>query len=187
MSRFLLPPIQGTTEIDTVQPLTNTGTPTAAILRLNTSYFGGYSTGTQTAGSTTVNYPVIVDTQYVANNITLANNTITYLQGGVYKQTFSVQLANPSTEVADVSVFAVVNGQPAPLSASTASVPVKHGQIDGKTVMEVSFIGVFDAGDTFSLAWHSTVAGVKIATIPATGLVPASPGVILLSDQILGD
>lgn len=187
MSRFLLPPIQGTTEIDTVQPLTNTGTPTAAILRLNSSYFGGYSTGTQTADSTTVTYPVIVDTQYIANNITFANSTITYTQGGVYEQIFSVQLSNPSTTVADVTVFAVVNGQPAPFSSSVASVPVKHGQNDGKTVMEVSFIGEFNAGDTFSLAWHSAVVGVKIATIAATELLPASPGVILLSHQILGD
>lgn len=184
MSRFLFPSIQGTTEIDTVSPFVNTGTPTAAILEMDTALFGGYDTTIQTATSTTVSYPVQVNTAYISNHITLADNTITYGRSGVYNQTFSIQLSNPTTTIAEVTFFAKVNGAMAPYSASTATIPVKHGSTPGHSVVQVSFIGAFNSGDTFGLGWHSSVANVSIETIPANGVYPASPGVILLSQQI---
>lgn len=184
MSRFLYPTFNGTTSVDAASPLINVGTPTQAVLKMDTALFGGYDTTVQTAASVEQSYTVALNTVYISNHITLADNEITFARSGVYKHTFSVQLSNPTTTIAKATFFMVVNGSAAPYSASTATVPVKHGQIPGHIIMEVSFIGAMTNGDTLGLGWHSSVAGVKIETIPGTTLYPESPSVILLSNEI---
>ena len=172
--------------ISVTAPITNSGTSTAAIIGLDMSYLGAYDTTNQTIASTTTAYKLSINTAYTSHGITLSNSRMTFAKAGTYNLTFSIQFTSGDNAPQDATVWTKWNNVNAPFTSSTVTVPAKHANVNGKTVMQVSFIGSFAANDYLEIWWHADSTSVSVETLPAgtNPATPASPGVIALLQQI---
>ena len=149
-------------------------------------YGAFYDTSIQTATNPANVYLVNIAGTYLTSGIQLATNQVTMTNAGAYNLFFSFQLANPTASIAEVTIWFRINGIDIVNSASTSGVPVKRGGINGQTILSLSYVWEFNAGDYIELVWQSDIAGVLIETLPATTGpdVPQSPGVVLALSNI---
>ena len=149
-------------------------------------YGAFYDTSIQTATNPANVYLVNIAGTYLTSGIQLATNQVTMTNAGAYNLFFSFQLANPTASIAEVTIWFRINGIDIVNSASTSGVPVKRGGINGQTILSLSYVWEFNAGDYIELVWQSDIAGVLIETLPATTgpNVPQSPGVVLALSNI---
>lgn len=147
-----------------------------------------YDTGTQTA---VANTPTAITFNSSANtrntSVGTPTSRIVFSADGLTTVTFSIQFANPSASEDDVYVWLRKNGTDVPFTASAATVPKKHGSLDGTYVMTVNFHEDYGPGDYLELYWLSVSGTTVIQTIPASTSParPASPGVVLTVSQII--
>lgn len=172
--------------ISATAPITNTGTSSAAIIGLDMAYLGAYDTTQQTIASTTTAYKLNIGTAYTSHAITLSNSRMTFTHAGTYNLTFSIQFVSSDNAAQDATVWTRWNGVDAPFTSSVVTVPAKHSTVNGKTVMQVSFIGAFAANDYLEIWWHADSTNVSVQTVAAgtNPTTPVSPGVIALLQQI---
>jgi len=106
---------------------------------------------------------------------------------GLTTITFSIQFTNASTSEDAVYVWLRKNGVDLENTASTVTVPKKHGSIDGAAILTVNFHENYGPGDYLELYWLTVSGDASITTVPATTspLKPASPGVVLTVSQII--
>lgn len=151
--------------------------------------YGSFSdTTTQTAAANTPT-AITFNTTGVTRNTTVGTPTsrIVFNAEGLTTITFSLQFTNPTATEDAVYVWLRKNGVDTAATASTVTVPKKHGSIDGAAIMTVNFFEQYSAGDYLELYWL-TVSGLsQIQTIPATTspAKPASPSVVLTVSQII--
>lgn len=151
-------------------------------------YGSFFDTTTQTA---VANTPTAIRFNSVGllNNVAIGSPTsrIVFAADGLTSVTFSLQLSNSSASEDDVFVWLRKNGADVPFTASTATVPKKHGSIDGTYIMTVNFFNEYGPGDYLELYWLTVLGTTSISTIPATvsPAKPASPGVVLTLSQVL--
>jgi hypothetical protein len=155
---------------------------------LNLPYGTFYSTATQTA---TANTPTAITFNASANtrhtSIGTPASRIVFAADGLTTVTFSIQFTNPTASEDAVYVWLRKNGADVAYTASTVTVPKKHGSTDGAAIMTVNFHEVYDPGDYLELYWLTVLGTSSIVTIPATvsPTKPASPGIVLTVSQII--
>jgi len=143
-------------------------------------------TGTATAAAINTAYQIDLSTADQLNGITLdAAGGLKTTFDGVYNYQFSLQLTNSDTQIHDVAVWLRrQNGSIAdvPLTASYASVPNRHGGVDGAIVLAANFYVSLPADDIVSLWWSTTSTQVTLSTIAAKTtpyVAPASPAAVV--------
>jgi hypothetical protein len=129
---------------------------------------------------------VKIDETDLSNGVTLNPLTgdVTIANAGVYNVQFSVQVENFSNDFEDTVVWFKVNGNAVPKSASYSTTPAIHGGSPGATIMTVNIFYTFAANDVVALGWVSKEGTTAITSIPPSGGIPQSPGVIFTVNKI---
>lgn len=151
-------------------------------------YGSFYDTTNQTAAANTPKGITFNSTAY-SHHATIGTpaSRIVFDADGLTSVTFSLQLTNSSASDDDVYAWLRKNGVDVPYTASTITVPKKHGAVDGASILTVNFYETYNAGDYLELYWLTVNGTSQIQTIAATGspVKPASPGVVLTVSQII--
>ena len=155
---------------------------------INLPYGTFYDTTTQTAAANTskaITFNTSADLRHTY--IGTPSSRIVFDADGLTTVTFSIQFVNSSASEDDVYVWLRKNGADVPYTASTVTVPKKHGASDGAILMTVNFHETYGPDDYLELYWLTTNGTSSIATIPASvsPARPASPGVVLTVSQII--
>ena len=81
-------------------------------------------------------------------------------------------------------IFISGGGTDVPKSASYVTTPTIHGGTPGATLMTVNIFYTLTANSVVALKWTSKSGKTAITSIPPTGLIPQSPGVIFTVNKI---
>ena len=155
---------------------------------LGLPYGSFYNTGVHTATANTptaVTFDTSADTRHTY--IGTPTSRIVFDADGLTTVTFSIQFSNSSATEDDVYVWLRKNGVDVPYTASTITVPKKHGSVDGAAIMTVNFHADYGPNDYLELYWLTVNGTTSMTTIPATTSPdkPASPSVVLTVSQII--
>jgi hypothetical protein len=147
-----------------------------------------YDTTNQTAAANTPT-AITFNSTGITRNIAVGTPTsrVVFSANGSVSLTFSLQFTNSSASEDDVYVWLRKNGADSAATASTITIPKKHGAIDGAAILTVNFFEEYEAGDYLQLYWL-TVGGVsQLTTVAATTspAKPASPSVVLTVGEII--
>lgn len=159
------------------------------------NYLEVYDTGDHSAtlngGGVGNALPITYNTVLFSEGIRLVDSSkITFDYEGIYNLQYSIQWLNTDSQAHDTVVWIEYNGSPFPDSSTYASIPSKHGSVNGTLVTAINFVGkafvgdyvqLYWAGNSTSLSMHTIEAGV-ITSLPTT--VPRSPSVILTVTQV---
>ena len=152
------------------------------------SYGAFHDTSTQTAAAATATAITINSTDLsVGVAIGTPASRVVITNTGIYNLQFSLQLANTSAQIDDVTVWLRKNGANVPDSAGLVGVPNKHGAINGHIIVGWNYILSAAANDYFELYWTTDSGASSIDTYPASAVAPihpASPAVILTVQQV---
>lgn len=151
-------------------------------------YYGQFiATNSQLAADPTVAYaiqfPTIVASKGVTNDL---GTKLEFPNAGEYLIQFSVQLQNGDSAIVETQFWLRKNGTDIPNSNSHVSVPGKHGQIEGRTVLAIPYIERVNAGDYIEFMWQSDNVAVAVHTFPAgtTPTTPVAPAIIVTATQV---
>jgi hypothetical protein len=157
-------------------------------------YWGSFwDTTDQVAAAANTPYSITLN-QYDADNLgitVVSGSRITFANTGIYSLTFSIQFANPDSQIHDVNVWLRKNDSGStgdvPDSDTKLSLQQKHGSTDGYGLMTVNYMMKLNAGDFIEMIWSSDHAGVSIQSVPAgtTPVSPSIPGVIFTAQQVM--
>jgi len=152
------------------------------------NYGSFYDTSTQTAAAATATAITLNATDLsVGVAIGTPTSRVVITNAGIYNLQFSLQLANTSAQIDDVTVWLRKNGADVANSAGLVGVPNKHGAIHGHIIMGWNYILSAAASDYFELYWTTDSGASSINTYPASAVAPihpASPAVILTVQQV---
>lgn len=152
-----------------------------------------WDTTTQTLDESNVPQPITLNSSDSANRgITVASDSrITFPKGGVYCLTYSVQFANPESQIENVCIWLRKNNQGSAGDLadtnSRFSITAKHGDSDGYIIGAVNYVYKLAGGDYLELVWCTASTTLKIETLPAVTEAPVhprTPGIILTAFQI---
>ena len=101
------------------------------------------------------------------------------LNTGYYNVQFSVQLQKPGTGPAEVDIWLSKNNQNIPYTDSSFTLPFK-----ANLIAALNFFVPLTAGDYLELKATTNDSTVAANTIPANGIKPASPSVVVTVSQI---
>ena len=149
----------------------------------NPKYGAFYDTTAQTAAANTPTAMTFNSTSY-SNGVTIGSPTsrIVISQAGLYDIQFSIQFANTDANEDDIYVWLRVNGNDVADSNSFATVPKKHGSINGHLILALNLFYQFAANDYFELVWMTVGGTTSLEVIPASTtapIYPRSPSIIL--------
>jgi hypothetical protein len=151
--------------------------------------YGSFSDTTNQTAAANTPTAITFNTTGVTRNTTVGTPTsrIVFNAEGLTTITFSVQFTNPSATEDAVYVWLRKNGVDTAATASTVTVPKKHGAIDGAAILTVNFFEEYAAGDYLQLYWLTVSGSAQLTTIAATTspAKPASPSVVLTVSQII--
>lgn len=158
------------------------------------NYFEAYDTTNQIAtvsGGVGVSTNITYNTVVFSEGIRLVNNSkITFDYEGTYNLQYSIQWQNTDSQAHDTVVWIAYNDTEYPNSATYASIPSKHGSVNGTTVTAINFVGRAYRGDYIELHWagnstalsmHTITAGT-ITTLPS--IAPTAPSIIVTVTQV---
>lgn len=151
-------------------------------------YGAFYDTTTQSASANTPTAVTFNNTSFSRHtSISTPASRILFAADGITSVTFSLQLSNPAAAEDDVTVWLRKNGVDVPYTASTITVPKKHGSIDGTALLTVNFYENFNPSDYLEIYWLTVSGTTTIKTIPASTspAYPSSPGAVLTVSQII--
>jgi len=155
----------------------------------STAYAGAFQdTTTQTIASTTIAYPITLNTDDYVNGVTRGSPTsrIVFANAGVYNIQWSGQFQSTSTSLQDVRVWIRINGTDVSGSTGYISVPNSHGGTDGHIVVGWNYVLNLSAGDYVEFVWAATSTAVTLQAY-AAGTSPTSPttaSVIVTANQL---
>jgi len=129
---------------------------------------------------------VLLDVTDISNNVTLdpATGNVTVGGSGTYNLMFSAQIENFSNSPADSAIWFRLNGNAVPISSSYATTNEIHGGVPGASIIAVNIFLTLTAGDVVALGWTSLNGQTAITSIPPTGSIPQSPGVIFTVNRV---
>lgn len=113
---------------------------------------------------------------------------ITVYAPGVYNLQFSAQFVNTDSAAHDINIWLQKNGTNVAESNSYATIPSKHGGVNGNALVALNFFVQMNAGDYVSLAWWASDTTVSMGFIaPTTSPTrPASPAIITTISCVSG-
>lgn len=151
-------------------------------------YWGAfYDTSNQAIVSTTTAYQVAINTADPDNDgVTLNGNKIYPTTPGNYNTSLSIQVTNNDVQAHEAVFWFRKNGSDVAYSASTVTVPSKHGGVKGHLIFYVDLALHFNAGDYLEVYWNATSTDVSLETLPAgtSPVYPQSPSVIVTVVQV---
>lgn len=128
---------------------------------------------------------VLIDETELSNGVSLSGlGDITIANPGTYNIQFSIQFENFGNDYDDVAVWFRLNGTAIPKTASHSTVSQSHAGSPGALIMTVNIFYTCTGGEVFSLMWSNDQGTAAITSIPPTGSIPQSPGVILTVSKI---
>jgi hypothetical protein len=147
-----------------------------------------YDTTTQGITSTTTAYVIGINSSDPDNDgVTVTDGSkIVPTTPANYNISLSVQVTNDDTQNHEAVFWFRKNGVDVPYSASTVTVPTKHGGVKGHLIFYVDLALHFDSGDYMEIMWHATNTDVSVETLPAgtSPVYPVSPSVIVTVVQV---
>ena len=154
----------------------------------NGSYGSFYDTGTVTNAANTGQPRVMqLNTSDTAatNGIAVtgpSNSRVTVSRTGVYNLDFSAQFLIAPKELAlgPIEIWLSKNGITMPWTASRVYIDSKGGH----AIAAWNFYIALAAGDYVELVWACLDPQVSLASVPATGSMPAIPSLIVTMDQV---
>ena len=168
--------------------ITITNGPSAITVAAIKNYGAFHDTTTQTAAAATATAITLNATDLsVGVAIGTPTSRVVITNAGIYNLQFSLQLANTSAQIDDVTVWLRKNGADVSDSAGLVGVPNKHGAINGHIIVGWNYILSAAASDYFELYWTTDSGASSIDTYPASAVAPihpASPAVILTVQQV---
>jgi hypothetical protein len=157
-------------------------------LQFKTSYYGAFQDNTtQTITSTTTAYPMRLGIVDESNGVRVVDNSkITFDHSGVYNLQWSGQFQNTSTSDHDIQVWLKKSNTNIDGSTGFISVPSKHGNDHGHTVIGWNYFIKVTAGQFIEIMWQSDSTAVTLQTY-AGGTTPTTPttaSVIVTAQQL---
>ncbi len=147
-------------------------------------------TGTQSIATATNVEAVTFDETVHNTGISLSNSSrINVPQNGTYFIQFSTQFVNTQNTAYRAAMWLRKNGNDLADSNTVVTVPARHGNTDGSSVMSVSFLEVLTANDYVELYWNAENAGVALTTVPESTVAPIfprAPAVIFSIHKVVG-
>ena len=151
--------------------------------------FGAFYCKTNQSALANTPTAIVFDSHNTLRNTSIGTpaSRIVFSADGITTVTFSLQFTNTDATEDDVYVWLRKNGVDVPDTASSTSVPKKHGSTNGAAIMTVNFHENYSAGDYLEVYWLTVTGTSSITTIPATisPAKPASPGAVLTVSQII--
>ena len=153
-------------------------------------YWGGfYDTTTQNTASTTATNVITINGSDPNNDgvSIVSGSRITFSQLGVYNVCTSLQFTNNDTQIHDATIWFRKNGVDVANSASTVSIPNKHGGVLGNLIFYVDLPQKLATGDYVQICWSANSTDISLTTLPASVVAPvhpASPSVLVTVHQI---
>ena len=142
-----------------------------------------YDTTDQTAASTTVAYPITLNSTTLSSGVSVQSSSqITFEYEGVYNIQFSVQSANDDNATQDIDIWFRKNEVDIANSNSRFGLAPRKSAGDPYHVIgSLNFVDSFAANDYVQLYWRSssTAAYIEHYTAPSSPTRPAIPSVIL--------
>jgi len=157
-------------------------------------YYGQfYDTTDQVAASTTVAYPVKLNSVDAADGVSVEANgsgnptRITFGYQGTYNVQFSLQFVNTASQDAHINVWFRLDGTDIPDSNSQYTVPQKHGSDDGALIAALNFLVDVTANQYVEIMWQTENTAISLQTLPAgtTPTTPATPSAIVTATQVM--
>lgn len=146
-------------------------------------YGSFYDTTDQSAVSTTVAYPVTLNTTALSNGVSVQNSSqITVTQSGLYNIQFSMQLSNDDNAPQDIDIWFRLNGTDiADSNTRFGMAPRKSAGDPYHTVAALNFFQTMNANDYIELYWCTTNINARIEyyAAPSSPTRPAIPSAIV--------
>lgn len=150
--------------------------------------YGAFQDDTnQLAASTTVAYPMKLNTTDYSNGVFVSNTSrINVSDYGIYNLQYSTQFTNTDSQEQDISLWFRKNGVNIPKSNSEYMIGPRHGSVNGRLITALNFFIEMNAGDYAEVMWSTTNTTVKMENIPAqtSPTRPVSPSVILTMQYV---
>lgn len=129
---------------------------------------------------------VLLDEADIENNVTLdpVTGNVTVGSAGTYNLQFSVQTECFGNAPDDTVVWFAVNGNAIPKSASYGTVQQVHAGVPGRLILTVNLFQTLNAGDVVALEWTTLGGTTTISSVPPSGSIPQSPGVIFTVNRV---
>jgi len=177
--------IVGATEV------VSTPTVAAVVETNNTNLTGNYGafeyTGTQTITNAALEYTFPWNVRDFSNGITISDTTrINFSTTGVYNIQWSGQFQNTNNVAKDVYVWLAINGAHVVGSTGVATIPGRHGSLDGHNIVGWNYFLKFTAGQYLEIQWGAETTDVSLQsyTAGASPTRPTTAALILTAQQI---
>ena len=142
----------------------------------------------QAAASTTVAYPMKLNTTDYSNGVFVSNTSrINVSDYGIYNLQYSAQFTNTDSQEQDISIWFRKNGVNIPKSNSEYMIGPRHGSlVDGRLITALNFFIEMNAGDYVEVVWSTTNISVSMQNIPAqtSPTRPVTPSLILTMQYV---
>jgi hypothetical protein len=151
-----------------------------SVSNIPTRWFGSfYSASTQTIGSTSSAYAMILGNTDYNNGVTNVGSSIIFNNTAIYNVQWSGQFQNTNVADKDVYVWFRKNGTNYPGSTGFISVPSSHGGTDGHCVTGWNYIISASAGDFIQFYWGAESTNVTLQYY-ASATNPTRPDTVSL-------
>jgi len=139
-------------------------------------YGAFFDTDDQTAASTTVAYPITINSTAISNGVSIQNaSEITVEQEGIYNIQFRVQLSNDDASPQDIDIWFRQNGTDVANSNTRFGLAARKGPSDPfHTVGTVNLLLELAVNDYVQLVWRTTDLDARIEEY-AAGTSPTRP------------
>jgi hypothetical protein len=154
-------------------------------------YYGAYqSMATQTIASTTVAYPMTLNTIDGQNGVTWTNtypSRITFNHYGTYNIQWSGQFQNTDNSLHDVSVWIRKNGIDVTGSKGLISIPNSHGGESGKIISGWNYILTLNENDYIEFYWQAESTQITLQAYAAgtTPTTPTTASLLVTAQQVM--
>jgi hypothetical protein len=149
--------------------------------------YGSFYDVTDQTGSLTAQVVAIGNTLSANGTALSGTGQIVIANPGTYQLTASIQLLNVDNVAHYADIWLKFNGSNYPDSNTRFFIPARKNSSEyGYAVAILDFIGVAPAAnDYIEVFWQTDSTQVSIEQIPASGSIPATPGVIANVAQIM--
>lgn len=148
---------------------------------INNPYGAVQRTTNQTFTANTATLITFNQTDYLNGVTNDATDGMHVQQAGIYNYQFSVQFANPDTQIHNVYIWLRVNGVDVAGTGSKFDVPAKHGTSDGYLIAACNFFVSMNAGDYIEM-WAASDSSLVImeayAAQTSPFAMPSIPSVV---------
>jgi hypothetical protein len=149
-----------------------------------------YDTTDQTAASTTVAYPITLNSTAISNGVTVSNSSeLHFTYPGYYNLQYSIQLSNNDNTTQDVDIWFRKNGSDIADSNSRFGLaPRKSAGDPYHVIAALNFIVDVTPNDYIQLYWRTsnTSTYIEYYTAPSSPTRPAIPSIILTATLVSG-